>query len=74
MLLESGLISVVVSMATSDSESFVRASAIKCLQAMIKVPAFWTNVLDLQDIPVSFLHLRLFNCTYWRGNNFPEAM
>lgn len=54
MLLDSGLLPIIVSMATSDSESFVRASAIKCLTQMIKVPAFWNQVLQSERIPVSY--------------------
>lgn len=53
MVLDSNLPSFMVKMSTEDNESFVRASAIKCLQEMIKVPAFWNNVLESVNLPVS---------------------
>lgn len=61
MVLESELPSLMVTMCMYDSESYVRASAIKCLQEMIKVPAFWHDVLDQEDLPVSSKKLYTFD-------------
>lgn len=52
MILDTDLLSLVVTMSISDSESFVRASAIKCLQEMIIVREFWTPILENKSLPV----------------------
>lgn len=52
MILDSELPSLVITMAVSDSESYVRASAIKCLAEMVQVNEFWDPVLDKQELVV----------------------
>lgn len=57
VLMDSELPTLVVKMSTCDSESFVRATAIKCLQEMIQVEEIWNNALKSEDLPVSCLYL-----------------
>ncbi|KAI4456511.1 brca1-associated atm activator 1 [Holotrichia oblita] len=57
VIIDSDLITLVVSMAVSDSESFVRASAIKCLQEMIKVNDFWNPILIQQQLPEKMIQM-----------------
>jgi hypothetical protein len=52
-VLENELCPLVLVLAMDDSESYVRASAIKCLCAMVRVQRFWTDCLASQDMPVS---------------------
>lgn len=52
ILLQSGFLPLVVGMSLSDTESYVRASAIKCLQEMTKVSAFWYPELEQDELPV----------------------
>lgn len=53
-LLEHELPALVVAMSLDDSESYVRASALSCLCAMVCVDKYWTDCLACQDLPVSF--------------------
>lgn len=46
------LCQLTVVLAVDDSESFVRASAIKCITSMIKVPYFWNQCLELEELTV----------------------
>lgn len=57
VITESDLITLVVTMAISDSESFVRASAIKCLQEMSKVNEFWNPTLIQHDLPEKMINM-----------------
>ncbi|KRT83220.1 HEAT domain-containing protein, partial [Oryctes borbonicus] len=57
VIIDSDLITLVVTMAVSDSESFVRASAIKCLQEMIKVNEFWNPTLTQQHLPEKMIKI-----------------
>ncbi|KAK4874486.1 hypothetical protein RN001_013846 [Aquatica leii] len=49
--------SLMVTMGMHDSESYVRAMAIKCLQEMIKVPRFWNSLLDQEDLPMKMIKI-----------------
>ncbi|KAF5269582.1 hypothetical protein FQR65_LT05920 [Abscondita terminalis] len=49
--------SLMVTMAMHDSESYVRAMAIKCLQEMIKVPRLWNSLLDQEDLPTKMIQI-----------------
>lgn len=51
MLLETNLPSLIVAIAEGDSESYVRASAIRALSAMIKIKKLWDQNLNSHDIP-----------------------
>ena len=51
--MDSELPTLVVKMSTCDGESFVRATAIKCLQEMIQVEEIWNNALKTEDLSVS---------------------
>jgi hypothetical protein len=53
VLMDSELPTLVVKMSTCDGESFVRATAIKCLQEMIQVEEIWNNALKSEDLSVS---------------------
>ncbi|GJQ72358.1 hypothetical protein Trydic_g3443 [Trypoxylus dichotomus] len=57
VIIDSDLITLVVTMAVSDSESFVRASATKCLQEMIKVNEFWNPTLIQQHLPQKMIKI-----------------
>lgn len=57
MVIDDHLCQLVVVLSTDDNESFVRASAIKSITAMIKVPAFWENCLEYEQLPVSLVYL-----------------
>lgn len=54
-VLENELCTLVLVLAMDDSESYVRASAIKCLCAMVRVQRFWTDCLASQNLPVSHM-------------------
>lgn len=53
VLLDSELPSLVVKMSSCDGESFVRSTAIKCLQKMIQVDEIWKNVLQSENLSVN---------------------
>lgn len=53
MVLDARLCQLAVVLTTDDNESFVRASAIKSVTAMIKVPGFWNDCLEYEQLPVS---------------------
>ena len=57
MLINSNLITTTVNMSTSDSEGYVRASAIKCLQEMIKVNEFWNPILAQCQLPEKMVRI-----------------
>jgi len=63
-VLENELCPLVLVLAMDDSESYVRASAIKCLCAMVRVQRFWTDCLASQNLPVSHLQLKCFSQTH----------
>lgn len=87
VIIDSGLLTLVVTMAISDSESFVRASAIKCLQEMIKVSEFWNPILIDLGLPQKMIKILndeteaivrteaacLVRCIY-EHQSFPVAM
>ncbi|XP_069697444.1 BRCA1-associated ATM activator 1 [Periplaneta americana] len=50
-VLENELCPLVLVLAMDDTESYVRASAIKCLCSMVRVQRFWTDCLASQDLP-----------------------
>lgn len=53
IVLSSPFLSLVTEMCISDEENYVRASAIKCLQKMIKVSTFWYPHLEDKMLPVN---------------------
>ncbi|CAH0563702.1 unnamed protein product [Brassicogethes aeneus] len=55
IILESELSTLVVQMALNDGESFVRMSAVKCLQQMIVVNELWNDVDQVQNLHLSVL-------------------
>lgn len=63
-VLENELCPLVLVLAMDDSESYVRASAIKCLCAMVRVQRFWTDCLASQHLPVSHLQFKCFSQTH----------
>ncbi|XP_044758140.1 uncharacterized protein LOC123316242 [Coccinella septempunctata] len=50
LLLNFELCPLVLNVALQDGESFVRASALKCLSRLVKIHAFWKDHLESQDI------------------------
>ncbi|KAJ9580213.1 hypothetical protein L9F63_004156, partial [Diploptera punctata] len=50
-VVENELCPLVLVLAMDDTESYVRASAIKCLCAMVRVQRFWTDCLASQNLP-----------------------
>lgn len=50
IVLDADLPSLILKMALIDGESFVRATAVKCLQEMVKVEAFWNNLLESSNV------------------------
>jgi hypothetical protein len=62
VLMDSELPTLVVKMSTCDGESFVRATAIKCLQEMIQVEEIWNNALKSEDLSQKMRDI-LFNET-----------
>lgn len=57
MLINMEIVQLTLTMSCSDSEAFVRASAIKCLQEMIQVKAIWTNILVNEDLPNKMIYI-----------------
>ncbi|KAF5293603.1 hypothetical protein FQA39_LY03088 [Lamprigera yunnana] len=57
MVLEYEFPSLALTMAMHDNECYVQASAIKCLQKMIKVPRFWNSILKQQDLPTKMIQM-----------------
>lgn len=49
-ILEENICPVVVAMAKNDSECYVRATALMCLRAMVKVPKIWNSILKTMDL------------------------
>lgn len=68
VLLDSELPSLVVKMSSCDGESFVRGTAIKCLQKMIQVEDIFRNVLESEDLWVS--RHKMESCFIDETNNF----
>lgn len=52
IVLRAKLPNLVLDMCTNDNQSFVRASALKCLQEIIKVNNLWATI-DKQELMVS---------------------
>ncbi|XP_023311983.1 uncharacterized protein LOC108911272 [Anoplophora glabripennis] len=50
IVLDADLPSLILKMALLDGESFVRATAVKCLQEMVKLQAFWNNLLESSNV------------------------
>lgn len=46
---------LVLQLCENDSESFVRASALKCLQHMIKGDVLWKEFFEQEQLPVNIL-------------------
>lgn len=57
MLINSNLCSLIVSVAEGDSESYVRASALRALSAMVKIQKLWDVCLSQVDIPSKISHI-----------------
>ncbi|XP_044272398.1 uncharacterized protein LOC123016210 isoform X6 [Tribolium madens] len=85
VLMDSELPTLVVKMSTCDSESFVRATAIKCLQEMIQVEEIWNNALKSEDLPQKMRDVLLnetegivrveaatFMCVAYENQQFPK--
>lgn len=53
IVLDADLPSLILKMVFVDGEAFVRATAVKCLQQMVKVEAFWGNLLKNGNVYVS---------------------
>nr|XP_023023764.1 uncharacterized protein LOC111511923 [Leptinotarsa decemlineata] len=78
---------VILNMASVDGNSFVRATALKCLQEMIKIDEFWEALSTKGNIlekSLEILHMEtegivrteaavLVHCMY-RHQNIPESM
>ncbi|XP_063240343.1 uncharacterized protein LOC134541106 isoform X2 [Bacillus rossius redtenbacheri] len=51
LVLESGLCELALAAAAGDGESYVRASALKCLGTMVRVPRLWDACLASRELP-----------------------
>ncbi|KAJ8916096.1 hypothetical protein NQ315_004462 [Exocentrus adspersus] len=56
-VLDADLTSLVLKMALHDGESFVRATAVKCLQQMVKVQDFWDNLLKCENVQEKIIQI-----------------
>ncbi|XP_063917688.1 uncharacterized protein LOC135133272 isoform X9 [Zophobas morio] len=85
VLMDSELPTLVVKMSTCDGESFVRATAIKCLQEMIQVEEIWNNALKTEDLSQKMRDILLnetegivrveaatFMCVAYEHQQFPK--
>ena len=54
LILQNDLCPVVEAMAKNDQEPYVKASAFKCLTAMVKIGSFWDKSLAQMNLMVSF--------------------
>lgn len=63
IVLQEKLPKLVTEICTSDNQSTVRASALKCLQEMIVVPVFWFQALDNVEILVILAFIKRFATT-----------
>ncbi|GLH12644.1 Uncharacterized protein GBIM_17360 [Gryllus bimaculatus] len=59
-ILENELCALCVSMAVDDLESYVRATALSCLCAMVRVEKFWAQSLSLQNLPGKMINTLKF--------------
>ncbi|KAL3273965.1 hypothetical protein HHI36_015387 [Cryptolaemus montrouzieri] len=50
IILNNGFCNLVLTVSLMDGESFVRASALKCLHHLVQIDAFWKNHLENQDV------------------------
>ncbi|KAK9888026.1 hypothetical protein WA026_000309 [Henosepilachna vigintioctopunctata] len=57
VIVDNDLCNLVLNMSLLDGESFVRASAIKCLNNLVQIDLFWKNHLKDQDIIVKMILL-----------------
>lgn len=53
LILEPELLETIVSMITTDQESYVRATAMTCLSELVKVQELWENKLRSKQLTVS---------------------
>lgn len=57
LLIESGALPQVVDMATTDDESYVRASAFQCIVSLLEVKPYWRHLFPPGQVVVSIFHL-----------------
>ncbi|XP_044733633.1 uncharacterized protein LOC123296236 [Chrysoperla carnea] len=50
LLLNNNLCTIILDKAINDSESYVRAMALKCITSMVKIDTFWNKVLEQENL------------------------
>ncbi|KAJ8977091.1 hypothetical protein NQ317_003645 [Molorchus minor] len=59
IVLDAQLPSLILKMALNDGEAFVRATAVKCLQEIVQVPEFWSDLLKCGDVHEQLIQILL---------------